>query len=126
MKTAALTALTAALLLSASPGEARRLPGPTAYFGPNCQAIYRATGQPVLYVGTVLGGQNRRGFGGDGTYRHSSTYQGCFVSEAGCQAFLARNSAHHPLPPGYARCTPVYVGLTPGETGRAGALSVRY
>jgi hypothetical protein len=79
----------------------------------------------VLYVGTVLGGQNRRGHGGDGAYRHYSTYQGCFVSEASCQAFLARNAAHHPLPPGYARCTAVTVGLTPGE-GRASALRVRY
>lgn len=104
-------------LLTTSAAEARRLPGPTAYHGPNCQALYKATRQPVLYVGTVLGGQNRRGFGGDGTYRHYATYQGCFVTEAGCQAFLARNAAHHPQPPGYARCTAVYVGLTPGETG---------
>ena len=115
MKTAALTALTAALLLSASPGEARRLPGPTAYFGPNCQAIYRATGQPVLYVGTVLGGQNRRGRWGDGTFRDYRSYQGCFVSADACGRFVARHQAHHPLPPGYGRCTPVFVGLHPAR-----------
>jgi len=56
-----LSALLMTTGLLSLPAEARRLPGPTAYHGPNCAALYRATGQPVLYVGTVLGGQNRRG-----------------------------------------------------------------
>jgi len=119
-----LSALLMTTGLLSLPAEARRLPGPTAYHGPNCAALYRATGQPVLYVGTVLGGQNRRGRSGDGTWRRNSTYQGCFVSEAACQGFLVRNQAHHPQRPGYARCTAVMVGLTPGEP--ASSLRVRY
>lgn len=109
----ALTVLPLTLMLAAGSAEARRLPGPTLDFGPNCHALYRATGQATLYVGTVLGGQNRRGTWGDGTFRDYRTSQGCFRTAEACGAFIARQRAHRPEAPGYARCTPVFVGLTP-------------
>ena len=102
-------------LTLASAAEARRLPGPTLEFGPNCAALYRATRQPVLFVGTALGGQNRRGRWGDGTFRDERTYQGCFTTEAGCQRWVARQGRHHPLPPGYQRCTLVRMERVPSR-----------
>lgn len=87
--------------------------GATLRFGPDCKRIQRVTGQDTVVVGTVLGGQNRRGKWGDGTYRDYRTFQACFATVDACQGWAARQQAHHPQPPGYARCTPVYVGLEP-------------
>ena len=102
--------LAGASVISAS---ARALPGPTVTDGPNCHALSRASGLDTLYVGTVLGGQNQRHVWGDGTYRDDRTFQGCFVSEAACLDWVARRAAHHSQPPGYSRCTRVFIGLTP-------------
>lgn len=114
-----LAALCFGALLPVEMAGARSLPGPTVNHGPNCAALARATGLDTLHVGTVLGGQNRRGRWGDGTFRDYRTYQGCFVTADACQQFLVRHQNHHPWPTGYARCTPVFVGLTPnGRTGR--------
>lgn len=99
--------------LGVATANARALPGPTETDGPNCHALSRASGQDTLYVGTVLGGQNQRHAWGDGTYRDYRTFQGCFVSEATCLDWVARRAAHHSQPPGYSRCTRVFVGLTP-------------
>ncbi len=115
MTALARTLVPLALILAAGVAEARRLPGPTLNDGPNCHALHRATGISTLYVGTVLGGQNRRGRWGDGTFRDYRSYQGCFVSADACGRFVARHQAHHPLPPGYGRCTPVFVGLHPAR-----------
>ncbi len=112
MRSALLIAVAAVVL--ATPTVAHRpRPGPTLEFGPNCPALARATGRSRVFVGSVLGGQNRRGSWGDGTFRDYRTYQGCFASLAACQTWVARQSRHHPLPPGYARCTEVFVGLRP-------------
>lgn len=111
---------------SQAPASARSLPGPTVNGGPNCHAISRATGQDALFVGTVLGGQNRRGRWGDGTFRDYRTFQGCFVTAEACQAFVTRHQAHHPEAPGYGRCTAVFVGLTPAGRTPAQTVRVKY
>jgi len=106
----------AALVLLAMTGAASAdhiYGGATLRFGPDCKRLQRATGAERLVVGTVLGGQDRRGRWGDGTFRDYRTFQACFTSFEACEAWTARNAAHHPHPPGYARCTSVYVGLTP-------------
>lgn len=114
------------LTLLSLPTEARSLPGPTAYNGPNCRAIARATGLDTLHVGTVLGGQNRSGAWGDGTGRDYRTFQGCFTTASACEAFIARNRAHHPLLPGYARCTAVFVGKYPARAGGSAPVVTKY
>jgi hypothetical protein len=106
-----LSILFAAALTTAA--EARKLPGPTKFFGPNCHAIYRATGQPTLFVGTVLGGRTTAHRWGDGTMTDYRTFQGCFVTAEACAAWTASHAARYPRPPGYVRCTPVYIGLRP-------------
>lgn len=110
----------AAFSLCAAPAMADHVSrGATFKFGPDCKSVQRATGQATVVVGTVLGGQNRRGRWGDGTYRDYRTFQACFASVDACQLWVARNAAHHPQAPGYGRCTPVYVGLTPPAPVRA-------
>lgn len=101
--------------------------GRTAYFGPDCRSVQRATGQATVVVGTVLGGQNRRGRWGDGTNRDYRTFQACFATVEACVDWAGRQQAHHPHPPGYARCTPIFVGLLPpGESPRASIVRARY
>lgn len=103
----------AGLLALSAPAAADHRYGPSTFkYGPDCKRLQRLTGQDRLVVGTVLGGQNRRGLWGDGTFRDYRTFQACFVSVEACEAWTARQAAHHPMPPGYARCTSVYVGLT--------------
>lgn len=110
----ALLAILPLLAISHGPARADHLRGAASFkFGPDCKRLYRATGKPTLYVGTVLGGQNRRGRWGNGTRRDYRTYQACFTTLARCERWTARNAAHHGKPPGYARCTQVYVGLEP-------------
>ena len=101
-----------ACLVSGS-AEAKRLPGPTVTFGPNCHALSRATGQSVLFVGSVLGGRTTRHRWGDGTMTDYRMFQGCFVSEETCRAWVGRHSVRHNRHPGYVRCTEVNVGLRP-------------
>lgn len=108
---AAVFAIAALIALPAAAGHTRR--GATAHNGPDCRAIQRITGQSTVVVGSVLGGQNRSGRHGQGTYRDYRTLQACFASVDACQNWAARNARHHPHAPGYARCTPVYVGLRP-------------
>ena len=63
----------------------------------------RGPGGPVVRVaGNYLGGSRVRG----GVVDWKS-HQGCFPNLAACEAWLAAKAAHHPLGPGYARCTPV-------------------
>ena len=120
MRRFALSAATlAAISLWAAPAAAEHVwRGATDRFGPDCRSIQRATGQATVVVGTVLGGQNRKGRWGDGTFRDYRTFQACFASVDACNVWVARNAAHHPEAPGYARCTPVYVGLTPPAPAR--------
>lgn len=113
MRISALTGLTFLIALATVPAQARGLPGPTVTDGPNCHALSRATGQDTLFVGTVLGGQDRPGKWGDGTFRDYRTFQGCFVSEVTCQEWVVRHAMQRPMPPAYGRCTRVFVGLTP-------------
>jgi hypothetical protein len=103
----------ALLTLSGAAWADHRYGGATLRFGPDCKRIQRQTGQDTVVVGTVLGGQNRRGRWGDGTFRDYRTFQACFATVDACQMWAGRTQAHHPHPPGYARCTPVYVGLQP-------------
>jgi hypothetical protein len=93
--------------------QARPLPGPTVTDGPNCHAIRRATGQSTLFVGTVLGGRSTGQRWGDGTMTDYRSVQGCFVSQAACESWAAGHARRYSRAPGYSRCTPVYVGLTP-------------
>ncbi len=95
--------------------SARPMPGPTVTFGPNCHAISRVSRQDTLYVGTVLGGQIRPGKWGDGTFRDYRTFQGCFRSVDACQIWISGHASRHTSPPGYARCTEVFVGLNPAR-----------
>lgn len=114
MRSATLIAVAAVVL--ALPAEAgHRRPGPTLEFGPNCHAVARASGQSTVYAGSVLGGQNRRGVWGEGSLRDYRSDQGCFVSLAACQTWVTRRHGFRSLPPGYARCTAVFVGLMPAR-----------
>jgi hypothetical protein len=99
----------------AAPAHARSQPGPTHLFGPNCQAVYRASGHGALFVGTVLGGRQTRHRWGSGTFTDYRTFQGCFRSAEACQVWVADHASRHRNPPGYARCTPVFVGLNPAR-----------
>ena len=87
--------------------------GATDRFGPDCKRLYRQTGQATLVVGSVLGGQNRHTRWGDGTFRDYRTMQACFTSVQACEVWVSRQEAQRPHPPGYTRCTPVYVVLRP-------------
>lgn len=127
----AFSALTLAFVGHADAGRYDR--GASERFGPDCRRLYRQTGQATLIVGSVLGGQDRRTRWGDGTFRDYRTMQACFTSVAGCEAWAANQSYQRPHPPGYVRCTPVYVGLEPPastgwwmQTGTVAPIRARY
>lgn len=113
MKRLILTLAGLLAITAAASAADRRHSGATFKFGPDCQPLYRSSGQANLYVGTVFGGQNRPGKWGDGTFRDYRTHQACFTSAAACASWVSRNAAHRYQAPAYARCTEVYVGLTP-------------
>lgn len=101
------------LVFAGSAEAGHRWGGATQAYGPDCRGLYKRTGQGNLVVGSVLGGQNRHTRYGDGTGRDYRQFQACFTSVSACDVWASRLAAQRPHYPNYARCTPVYMGLTP-------------